>query len=91
MFVQTFGTNGPPLGRNLTLIYDDNFLINGAPTNQCIHNVTRGKTTHPWAGNVLALRGAEEAAFYSGADHYSDVFVEEDLGPLIRYLEEYGE
>ncbi|KAK0200547.1 hypothetical protein DFS33DRAFT_165656 [Desarmillaria ectypa] len=54
--VQTFGANGPSLGRTLAVYYDKNFLMNGSPINCCIQSVTKGKAEHPWAGNVLALR-----------------------------------
>lgn len=85
MHIQTFGANGPPLGRTLAVIYDDNSLINGSPINQCIQNVTRGKAVHPWSGNILALRETKV-----NSDHYSDIVMEEDLAPLVQYFEDYG-
>lgn len=84
MEFQTFGVYGPPLGRTLTVIYDDHFRINGSPINQCIQSLTRGKAI-PWGGNILAVRGVGE-----GPGHYGDIVMDEDLAPLIRYFEEYG-
>ena len=84
LYVQRFGANGPPLGRTLALRYDEDFLINGSPLNRCIINATRGKATHPWAGNIFALRSE------GISDWYSNAIMEEDLEPVVRYLENYG-
>ena len=86
LYVQRFGANGPPLGRTLALRYDDNSLINGSPLNQCVVNATRGKATHPWAGNIYALRSEMKGA----SDWYSNAIIEEDLEPVVRFLEDYG-
>ncbi|KAK0204445.1 hypothetical protein DFS33DRAFT_1320171 [Desarmillaria ectypa] len=85
MYVQRFGMNGPPLGRTLAVLYDDNSLINGSLINRCIQHVTRGNAVHPWAGNLLALR-----AQGMPSDWYNDAVMEEDLAPVIQYLEDYG-
>ncbi|KAK0193409.1 hypothetical protein F5146DRAFT_1030480 [Armillaria mellea] len=85
LYIQTFGADGPPLGRTLAVIYDDNFLINGSPINPCVQIVTQGKAVYPWAGNLLAIRAQGVPP-----DWYNNIVMEEDLAPLIQYFEDYG-
>ncbi len=85
LYIQTFGVNGPPLGRTLVVLYDDSFVINGSPINRCVQIVTQGKAVHPWAGNLLALR-----AQGMPSDWYDNAVMEEDLSSLIQYFEDYG-
>ena len=88
LFIQRWGINGPALGRGLCFMYDDNFLINESPLNRCIVDVTGGRAGHQWCGNILALRvGGSNPYSY---DSYKNVDMQEDLGPLVRYFEEYG-
>ena len=84
IFVQNWGINGPPLRDSLCFEYDENFLINGSPINRCVASGTRGRARHPWCGNLLALRMGRSYDFYKSVD------MQEDLEPLVRYLEEYG-
>ncbi|KAK0476502.1 hypothetical protein IW261DRAFT_1491501 [Armillaria novae-zelandiae] len=85
LYIQTLGAYGPPLGRTLAMLYDDNFMTNGSPINRCVQVVTQGKAVHPWGGNLLALRAPGVPS-----DLYDDAVVEEDLAPLIQYLADYG-
>jgi hypothetical protein len=84
IYVHRWGINGPRLQHSLCFEYDDNSLINGLPLNRCVESVTKGKAGHPWCGNLLALRMEGSYDFYKSVD------MEEDLKPLVTYLEEYG-
>ena len=84
IYVHCWGINGPRLQHSLCFDYDDNSLINGLPLNRCVESVTRGKAGHPWCGNLLVLRMGGSYDFYKSVD------MEEDLKPLVTYLEEYG-
>jgi hypothetical protein len=58
--------------------------MNESPLNHCVEAVTRGRAGHWWRGNVLALRMGKSYDFFESVD------MQEDLKPLVRYLEEYG-
>jgi len=86
-----WGINGPALGRRLCFIYDDDFLINGSPSNRCIVDSTGGRASHQWCGNILGLRmesplpyGPHSYGFYANVD------MQEDLKPFVTYFEEYN-
>ena len=88
IYVHQWGINGPRLPHSLCFMYDDNFLINKSPVNRCVESVTApgGRAGHYWCGNILALRMEGPYNF----DFYKNVDMQEDLEPLVRYLEEYG-
>ena len=83
-----WGINGPELGRRLCFVYDDDFLINGSPLNRCIVDVTGGRATHQWCGNILGLRMESPRADSYG--FYANVDMEDDLKPFVTYFEEYN-
>ena len=82
-----WGINGPELGRGLSIVYDDNFSISGLPLNRCIVDVTGGSAGHKWCGNVLALRTESSYSY----NLFGNVDMQEDLEPLVKYFEEYGQ
>ncbi|KAK0209841.1 hypothetical protein IW262DRAFT_1281169 [Armillaria fumosa] len=84
-YVPTLGANGPSLGYTLAFWFDDDFLMNGSPLNQCIQTVTGGNTMHPWSGNVFTLRVQG-----LNSEFYEDAVMEENLAPLIRYFKDYN-
>jgi len=84
IFVQRWGINGSRLEHALCFKYDENFGINDSPVNRCIESVTKGKAGHQWCGNILALRMGRSF------DDYESVDMQEDLEPLVAYLEDYG-
>jgi hypothetical protein len=83
--VHRWGINGPKLQHTLCLEYDDNFLMNESPVNRCVEAVTGGRPGLRWCGNVLALRMGSTYDFFESVD------MEEDLKPIVRFLEEYTE
>ena len=80
--VRCWERNGPELGRDLCLIYDENLLINGSCLNRCIVEVTRGTAAYQWRGNILALR------LTNGS--FESAVMEEDLEPFVGYFDSYG-
>jgi hypothetical protein len=78
-------TNGPEVGGVLCVIYDGYFFLNGSRLNRCIVDATGGRG-YPWGGNILALRIGGSTNPYS----YENVDMQEDLEPLMTYLEECG-
>jgi hypothetical protein len=90
IYFHRWGINGPPLGRVLCFMYDDNFSMNGSPLNRCIVDATGGRAGHPWCGNILALRLDSSYYFKGIYDFYESVDMQEDLKPLVTYFEEYG-
>lgn len=92
MRIQTQGQLGPPLpnGRQLQLFYNDAFLIDGSPFNQCVANVTKGRAPHTWADGIFVVRREAGASQFASDAGYEDAVMDEDLGYVIQYLEDYG-
>ena len=65
-------------------MYDDNFSVNESPVNQCVEAVTGRRAGHWWRGNILVLKMRKSFDLFESMD------MQEDLKPLVRYLEEYG-
>lgn len=82
--IHNHGYHGPPLGRTLMMFFNDMFLIDGSPLNQCIaHLVSNG---HPWGGNVLVVRAREPL---STVEQYYNATMD-DVEPTVAYLRDYG-
>ncbi|KAG8933915.1 hypothetical protein FRC03_009364 [Tulasnella sp. 419] len=75
--VVTHGIGGAQLRFPLQLFYGANSFTDGSPINRVIHRMTGGKSTCPWAGNLLALK-------FSGSRRqgYTDATYN-DVAPLI--------
>ncbi|KAI5896957.1 uncharacterized protein SCHCODRAFT_02616306 [Schizophyllum commune H4-8] len=88
MPIQTMGINGPRLEdeRCLSIIHDDNSLVNGSPINRCVQRLTNGKARHPWSGNLVVLRLYPWD--FSATTHRS-ANMNEDIDTVRRYLEDY--
>ncbi|KAL1688089.1 hypothetical protein GGG16DRAFT_60703 [Schizophyllum commune] len=86
--IQRMGINGPTLEQDqcLALLHDDNSLINGSPVNRCVQRLTNGKARHRWSGNLVVLRLHPRDTM---ATKYRSVIMNEDIGPVRRYLEDY--
>ncbi|KAG9001513.1 hypothetical protein FRB94_006545 [Tulasnella sp. JGI-2019a] len=73
----THGIGGSALRFPLHLFYGTNSFGDGSPLNRVIQRMTAGKSTYPWAGNLLALK-------FSGSRRqgYTDATYN-DVAPLI--------
>ncbi|KAG8854587.1 hypothetical protein FRB96_007457 [Tulasnella sp. 330] len=81
----THGIGGSALRFPLHLFYGTNSFGDGSPLNRVIQRMTAGKSTYPWAGNLLALK-------FSGSRRqgYTDATYN-DVAPLIAsFLEKPG-
>ncbi|TCD61367.1 hypothetical protein EIP91_008557 [Steccherinum ochraceum] len=76
--------------RTLGMLYNDNFLIDGSPFNQCIFNITDGQAKHPWGGHVLVLRSPYHEWHTSFMSFFENAIMKEDLPEVISYFKRYG-
>ncbi|TCD61366.1 hypothetical protein EIP91_008556 [Steccherinum ochraceum] len=89
LWVELRYPHGPPLeppGRPILAAYfNDNFLDDGSPLNECIKSASGGTAAHPWADNMLVLRKVSAAH-----PEFMDAVLDEDLPVLLEYWKEYG-
>ncbi|KAI0652304.1 hypothetical protein C8Q79DRAFT_1005513 [Trametes meyenii] len=77
---------GRPLGRSLTLVYNDHFLQEKKPPNLCIDAITHGRG-FKWADNLVGFRNRSPADRIA---QYEDV-TDDDVGVFKKYFEEGGD
>lgn len=92
MEIWTQGQLGPPLpgGRALLLYYNDDFSIDGSPLNRCVSKFTKGKAPHAWGDGIFVVRREAGARQFSSNTTDEDAVMDEDLGYVVQFLEDYG-
>ncbi|KAL1665309.1 hypothetical protein GGF50DRAFT_100672 [Schizophyllum commune] len=85
-FVKNVGIKGTklPSGRSLVILYND-LIIGDTPVNRCVKSLTNGKAPHAWADNLIVLRQRPLDRYR----YYASANLEEDIGVLRRFFEEY--
>ncbi|KAI5887191.1 uncharacterized protein SCHCODRAFT_01105628 [Schizophyllum commune H4-8] len=87
-FVKNVGIKGAklPSDRCLVILYNDLILSDGdTPVNRCVKSLTNGKAPHAWADNLIVLRQRPMDRYW----YYASANLEEDIGVLRRFFEEY--
>ncbi|KAJ6500378.1 hypothetical protein C8R45DRAFT_820238 [Mycena sanguinolenta] len=81
-YVSRMGSNGPALERPLVVMYSSDW--SGMEKNRCVAELTGGRMSVPWAGNVLVLR--QKGKLY--AETYESAKLE-DVDAMKRFFEAY--
>lgn len=85
------GHEGPVLKHWMRIFLRDNFMNDGSPRNLCVHTLLGPSVKQDyWRGDLLVVKMAAEGEQGYTDGRLMDISLEEDLGPLKRWLEWYG-
>jgi len=85
-YIYRLGHNGPSLGRTLSIVFNDGFLVDGSKVNRSIQKAVPGGPPHPWGGNILILRSVEPLTYLT---QYEDATMN-DVAPAVMYFHDYA-
>ena len=72
---------GRPLGRVLEMEFNDSYIQEESPLNQCVQAVT-DKQAEPWGDNIIVFRR-------KGSNGYDDATMD-DVEPMVAFFKDYN-
>lgn len=87
--IERDGMDGPSLpGYLLDMVVRDTFGIDGSAINQCVQHITQGQTKYDWNGPIVITREEMKKSYWAPEGKLEDLELE-DIGPVIKYLQQY--